>query len=117
LPSIYTYFKKKRNKLDPSRKKGIFMGYCEVSKAFMIYIPGHHHIEISRDVTFDEYAVLKKSRICQVEEVYEEEPVIPRIAESVREVPRAAELVREVVTSANEEILEYHDIVKFQEPP
>jgi hypothetical protein len=26
--------KKKRTKLDPSRKKGIFVGYCEVSKAF-----------------------------------------------------------------------------------
>jgi transposase InsO family protein len=46
--------KEKRNKLEPSRKKGIFVGYCEVSKAFRIYIPGHRHIDISRDVTFDE---------------------------------------------------------------
>jgi hypothetical protein len=46
--------KEKRNKLEPSGKKGIFVGYCEVSKAFRIYIPGHRHIEISRDVTFDE---------------------------------------------------------------
>jgi hypothetical protein len=43
--------KEKRNKLDPSGKKGIFVGYCEVSKAFRIYIPGQHHIEISRNVT------------------------------------------------------------------
>ena len=91
------------------------MGYCEVSKAFRIYIPGHRHIEISRDVTFDEDAMLKKSRRCQLEEVYEEEPVIPRTA--VREVPRATEPVREVVTSSDEEILEDHDIVEFQEPP
>jgi hypothetical protein len=35
------------------------------------------HIEISRDVTFDEEATLKKSRRCQLEEVCEEEPVIP----------------------------------------
>jgi hypothetical protein len=48
--------KEKRNKLEPSGKKGIFVGYCEVSKAFRIYILGHHHIEISRDVTFDEDA-------------------------------------------------------------
>jgi hypothetical protein len=48
--------KEKRNKLEPSGKKGIFVGYCEVSKAFRIYIPGHRHIEISRDVTFDEEA-------------------------------------------------------------
>jgi hypothetical protein len=72
--------KEKKNKMDPSGKKGIFVGYCEVSKAFRIYIPGHRHIEINRDVTFDEYAVLRKSKICHLEEVYEEEPVIPNTA-------------------------------------
>jgi hypothetical protein len=107
--------KEKRNKLEPSGKKGIFVGYCEVSKAFRIYIPGHQHIEINRDVTFDEDATLKKSRRCQLEEVYEEEPIIPRTA--VREVPRATEPVREVVTSPDEEILEDHDILEVQEPP
>jgi hypothetical protein len=56
--------KEKRNKLEPSGKKGIFVGYYEVSNAFRIYIPGHRHIEISRDVTFDEEAALKKSRRC-----------------------------------------------------
>jgi hypothetical protein len=50
----------------PSGKKGIFVRYCEVSKAFKIYIPGHRHIEISRDVTFDEEVALKKSRRCQL---------------------------------------------------
>ena len=65
--------KEKRTKLDPAEKKGIFVGYCEVSKAFRIYIPGFHHMEISRDVTFDEEAALKRSRKCQLEEVYEEE--------------------------------------------
>jgi hypothetical protein len=109
--------KEKRNKLEPSGKKGIFVGYFEVSKAFRIYIPGHCHIEISRDVTFDEEAALKKSRRCQLEEVYEEEPVNPRIAESMREVPRTVEPVREVVTSPDEELLEDHDIVEVQEPP
>ena len=46
--------KEKRTKLDPFGKKGIFVGYCDVSKAFRIYIPGFHHMEISRYVTFDE---------------------------------------------------------------
>jgi hypothetical protein len=46
--------KEKRNKLEPSRKKGIFVGYCEVSKAFKIYISGHCHIETNRHMTFDE---------------------------------------------------------------
>jgi hypothetical protein len=97
LSSVYSYTE--RDKLEPSGKKGIFVGYCEVSKAFKIYIPGHHHIEISRDVTFDEEVALKKSRRCQLEEVYEEEPVNPRTTESVREVPRATEPVREVIAS------------------
>jgi hypothetical protein len=105
--------KEKRNKLDPSGKKGIFVGYCEVSKAFRIYIPGQHHIEISRDVTFDEDAALKKSKLCQLEEVYEEEPVIPNT--TTREVPRAAEPEREVIISPDEELLEDHDIVEVQE--
>jgi hypothetical protein len=56
--------KEKRTKLDPSGKKGIFVGYYEVSKAFRIYIPGYHHIEINRYVAFDEDATLKKSRRC-----------------------------------------------------
>ena len=91
----------------PLGKKGIFFRYCEVSKAFIIYRLGYHHIEINRDVTFDEDATLKRSRKCQLEEVYEEEPVAPRVVE----------LVREVITSPDEEILEDHDIVESQEPP
>jgi hypothetical protein len=78
--------KEKRTKLDPSGKKGIFFGYCEVSKAFRIYIPGYHHIEINRDVTFDEYETPKRSRNCQLKEMYEEEPVAPKGAEPMKEV-------------------------------
>jgi hypothetical protein len=33
--------KKKRTKLDPFGKNGIFVGYNETSKAYRIYIPGH----------------------------------------------------------------------------
>ena len=71
---VYVHIPKdKRTKLDLSGKKGIFFGYCEVSKAFRIYIPGFHHMEINRDVTFDEEAALKRSRKCQHEDVYEED--------------------------------------------
>ena len=51
--------KEKRNKLDPSGKKGIFVGYCEVFKAFRIYILGQHHIDMqcSRNLN---YASLNK---------------------------------------------------------
>jgi hypothetical protein len=84
--------KEKRTKMDPSRKKRIFIGYCEVSKAFRVYILGYHHIDISRDVMFDEDTTLKKSRRFHLEEVYEEEHVTPRVAK----------LVREVITSPDE---------------
>ena len=99
--------KKKRTKLDPLGKKGIFVVYCEVSKAFIIYIPSYHHIEISRDVTFDEDATLKRSRKCHLEEVYEEELVAPRVEEHVKEV----------TVNPNKEILEDHDMIESQEPP
>jgi hypothetical protein len=106
-PVFVHILKERRTKLDPSGKKGIFVGYCEVSKAFIIYIPGYHHIEISRDVTFDEDATLKRSRKCQLEEVYEEEPVAPRVAE----------LVKEVTVNPDDEIPEDHDMIESQEPP
>jgi hypothetical protein len=80
--------KEKSTKMDPSGKKGIFVGYCEVSKAFIIYIPGYHHIDINRDVTFDEDETIKKSRRCHLEEVYEEELVAPRVAKPVCKVAR-----------------------------
>jgi hypothetical protein len=49
--------------LDPSGNTGIFFGYYEVSKAFRIYIPSYHHIEINRDVTFDEEEYQPKNHI------------------------------------------------------
>ena len=42
--------REKRKKLDPSGKKGIFVGYFENSKAYRIYFPGFKKIDISRDV-------------------------------------------------------------------
>ena len=54
--------KEKRTKLDPSGKKGIFVGYSESSKAYRIYFPGFNKIDISRDVTFDEDLAYNKSK-------------------------------------------------------
>jgi hypothetical protein len=93
--------KEKRTKLDPLGQKGIFVGYCEVSKAFKIYILGYHHIEISRYVTFYEDETLNKSKRCHLEEVYEEEPVTRKIAEPVREFK----------VSSDDEIQEDHDMI------
>jgi hypothetical protein len=64
-----------RNKLEPSRKKGIFMGYSESSKAYRIYIPEQHKIKVSRDVTFNEKMAFKKSIEETIEEEEYEEPI------------------------------------------
>ena len=54
--------KEKRSMLDPSGKKGMFVGYSEQSKAYQIYFLGYHQIELNRDVMFDKDTTFKKSR-------------------------------------------------------
>ena len=61
--------KEKETNLDPSGKKGIFVGYSESSKAYRIYFPGFNKIDISRDVTFDEDSAYSKSRKRPAEEI------------------------------------------------
>jgi hypothetical protein len=68
-------------------------------------------------VTFDEEAVLKKSRRCQLEEVYEEEPVNPRIAKSMKGGSQSCRTSEGSHNFPDEELLEDHDIVEVQEPP
>jgi hypothetical protein len=64
--SIYIHVpKEKRTKMEPSGKKGVFVGYNENSKAYRIYVPGQRKIEVSKDVTFHEEATFKKSRELQ----------------------------------------------------
>jgi hypothetical protein len=67
---VYSHIPKdKRNKLEPSGKKGIFVGYSDSSKAYRIYILEQHKIEVSKDVTFNERMAFRKS----IEEIIEEE--------------------------------------------
>jgi hypothetical protein len=68
-PVYFHIPKDKMNKLEPSGKKGIFVGYSESSKAHRIYISEQHKIEFSRDVIFNENMDFKKS----IEETIEEE--------------------------------------------
>ena len=72
-PVYIHILKEKRTKLDPSRKKGIFVGYSESSKAYRIYFPGFKKIDISRDVTFDEDSTYSRSKKLPIEEVKEPE--------------------------------------------
>jgi hypothetical protein len=73
---IYSHIPKdKRNKLEPSGKKGIFVGYSESSNAYRICILEQHKIEVSRDVTFNEKMAFKKSIEETIEEEGYEEPI------------------------------------------
>ena len=65
--------KKKRTKLDPSGKKGIFIGYNDTSKAYQIYFPRFKNIDINSDVTFDEDLAYFISRTNIIQEVEEPE--------------------------------------------
>jgi hypothetical protein len=62
--------KEKRTKLEPSRKKGTFVGCNETSKAYIIYISRQNFIEASRDVTFHEETTFRRARElpCDTEE-------------------------------------------------
>ena len=69
--------KEKRKKLDPSGRKGIFVGYFEILKAYRIYFPGFKKIDINRDIKFDEDSSYKKYVKRPIEEPIETE--VPRI--------------------------------------
>ena len=52
----------KRTKLDPTRKRGIFVGYSESVKAYRIYIPDQRKMELSTYVTFEEDVAYRRSK-------------------------------------------------------
>ena len=54
--------REKRTKLEPSDKKGTFVGYSESSNAYIIYIPRSKQIEVSKDVLFEEPMDIRKVR-------------------------------------------------------
>ena len=58
---VYTHIpKEKRTKLDPSGKKGIFVGYSEILKDYRIYFPvGMEHLMKSQLTTNLERDLLK----------------------------------------------------------
>ena len=101
-PLYVNISKEKITKLDPSGKKRILVGYCEVSKSFRIYISGFHYIDISIDVTFDEETYLNKYRRCHLEEVHEED--VP---------PKKVEYEPSLEIVASED----HDMLEPREPP
>jgi hypothetical protein len=60
--SYYHVPSEKRTKLDPTREKGLLVGYNEVSKAYRIFVSAHRRIVVCRDVQFKEERALRRSR-------------------------------------------------------
>jgi hypothetical protein len=54
--------KEKRTKMEPSGKKGVFVGYGKKSKDYKVYVPGQRKIEVRRDVNLHEEVAFNKSR-------------------------------------------------------
>ena len=48
--------------MEPSGKKGTFIGYIESSKSYRIYALGETHIKVNRDATFHEEATFNISK-------------------------------------------------------
>ena len=48
--------------MEPSGKKGNFVGYNETSKEFRIYVLAEIHVEVSWDVNFYEEESFKRSK-------------------------------------------------------
>ena len=93
--------------MDPSRKKGILVGYNDQSKYYRVYILRYHQIEIHRDITFDEDVDFKKYRNKYVVEYHEEENAVPKIVDISRLLVQDVE---------EQSIPEYHDIAEPQRP-
>ena len=54
------YYHVKESKLDPRAKKALFMGITSGIKGYRLWCPESKKIIFSRNVTFDEFAMLKK---------------------------------------------------------
>jgi hypothetical protein len=60
---VYIHVPKEKSTMsDLSARKGTFVGCCESSKAYQIYIPGQRQIEMCRDVSFEKEVAFSRSR-------------------------------------------------------
>jgi len=62
VSSLYPCPKREKEKDGTLGKKGIFVGYSETSKDYMIYVLGQKNIEVSKDVTFHKQVAFKRSK-------------------------------------------------------
>lgn len=53
--------------MEPTTKKGIFVGYSETSKVYWIYIPALRRVVVRQDVKFKERAFKRSRELEQVD--------------------------------------------------
>jgi hypothetical protein len=81
----------KRTRLEPSSRKGLFVGYSATSKAYKVYILEQRKTIVSRDVKFEEDFACRKSHepIPMTEDEEQEalkvEPRSPTISKAVQQ--------------------------------
>jgi hypothetical protein len=68
--------------LEPSGNKGIFVGYCDTSKAYIVYFHGHRNIETSRDVPFNEDTNFSRLKHNNSYEFHDKELEAPRVVDT-----------------------------------
>ena len=81
--------KEKRTKLEPSGRKGMFVGYSETSKAYQIYIPRQQYVEVSQDVSFEEDLAFTRSHEIKASGEEQEAPKVEEstVTSSAKEEP------------------------------
>jgi hypothetical protein len=77
-PACVHVDKSQRRKLDDRACKGIFVGYASESPAWLVYNPATRRVASSRNVVFDEVAVLSMGESNAEQRNDDEEDIIPR---------------------------------------
>ena len=61
------FYHVKKDKLDPKKKKGVFVGFKKDIKGYKIWDPKDKKFILSRDVSFDKTSMVKLTNSQQVE--------------------------------------------------
>ena len=75
--------------MEPSGKKGIFVGYNKTLKANHIYVSGQRRIEVNQDATFDEDASFLRSGESHLDVEIEENEALNNLEDPVLDSPHS----------------------------
>jgi len=113
------YYHVKESKLDPRAKKALFMGITSGIKGYRLWCPESKKIIFSRNVTFDEFAMLKKVTdeiVQQLDDDTQQMENTPKKVEFERRIDPAMNIKSGGDTPAAEESSDEEE-VPTQEPP